>query len=139
MDQPIAHADDVRPGDIVQLGTGGRADLVGRFTDQRNESHQRVRERVVLVLQVVATSTGGEPHGLASGVEHVLKASPVVWVDHARGLAELNGLLGDLLPEVATQILGRPEIDLEADQVAQLPLHAGHVEEGHSSRRLELD
>src|SRR3954470_24507793 len=54
------------------------------------------------------------------------------------GSIPFHRLLQDLLPEVSAQVARRTEVYFEADQLAELPFHAGHVQQSDACPRLEL-
>src|SRR5947209_7745842 len=60
-----------------------------------------------------------------------LAASSMCWrrTRSSSGSMQLHRLLQDFVPEVSAEVARRTEIYFESDQLAQLPFHAGHVQQ----------
>src|SRR5882724_243128 len=54
------------------------------------------------------------------------------------GSTQLHRLLQDFLPEIPAQVARCTEVNFESGQLAQLPFHAGHVQQSDARPGLEL-
>src|SRR5436853_5549424 len=54
------------------------------------------------------------------------------------GSTQLHRLLQDFVPEVPAQVARCTEVYFESDQLAELPFHAGHVQQSDARPGLEL-